>query len=312
MTRKHLTSEEINKLLSTWYGKIFAYVFIFYMIIQYIICAYTFFTTIYLAYTLYNSYIYYADHSWCYYPMIVVIFSLYTTIVCNFIYTFYMIHWLDKILSLKFTLNFLFSYTGRISPLSYCLYKSNNNYIRVFWFAFWSLLKIIDFSVYINSSMVIDFVMLGGIRDIMGWDEYIRIESRKQTIEKRCSIYSLISLLLMDIPQGVVTIYILSENNQLDMNYINFGSLRSGAILTLLRIILSCLFTLASFIKSYFFTYKNTLQHNQKLYVENPHQLMYKDGQLVYNDGGPQFQTDKIIPVNGYYYSDNKQPLLSN
>jgi len=290
--------EAYRKFMSSWKAIIFTIFISIKLLLEYLHIAFNFFTTIYFAYSLYVYYIYYANHSWCYYPMLIVICSLFTVIAINLTYTFYFISWLRRRFNLEYNISRVLIETGRVSSLGYAIRKTRISYMRFAWFVLWTLLKIIDFAIYTSAS-IISVIILGGIiQDIGGPVEFRRIESRRQAIIKKTKIFILFSLLFMDIPQGCVTLYSLKENNKFNLDFTSFGSIRNGATFMLIKTIASIIFSLGSFISGYFCSNKKALRESENLVVKNYGQIIEHKGQLYINQGQPIFQSEPEVINN--------------
>ena len=307
-----------------WLGQCFNFLHKAFIIGQFIYCGYSFFTTIYFSVTLYNQYIYYANHSWCYYGMLVVLFSLFTVIAINQLFTFYMVSWVKDKYDINFNVNkYIFFYTGPVSSLTYCLYKSRENTMRLIWFLYWSGLKLVDFSIYTSSNLINVLVLSNGIMEQTGVKEYFSDFERYKQIERRLALLILFSLVFYDIPQIVITAYSLKENGELSFNldFSNFGTLRNSASLNLIRILFSivlAIHSLYSFISGYFCKIQPVFRSSQIEQITNKNNLPPQRTQFPQQPNNMQnLQFQNVIvqppyiqgqpPYMQYYQS---QPIL--
>jgi hypothetical protein len=251
------------------------------MVIQYFMGFYTLYSTILFIYSLFTNYLYFENKQWCYYCSLVIFFSLITTIGFNFIYTYNFVRWLVTYVGTGYDIRDIFIFTKNKSPLTIAMDGSINlkccdsckkceNDCQCFAFCItfmlFSALKIVDFFSYTNSSLIMFYVMgrSAKVFDLFGVD--IPQDPKIQTILRKMSFTVLISLLFMDIPQAIVSIYSVSENGKVEFTlseFTTFTSIKNSASLTILRIGISILFSFRSFIKLYFVDTKLAVRDSQ-------------------------------------------------
>ena len=251
------------------------------MIIQYFMGFYTLYSTILLIYSLFTNYLYFENKQWCYYCLLVIFFSLVTTIGFNFIYTYNFVRWLVTYVGTGYDMTHIFIFTKNKSPLTIAMQGGMNlkccdsckkceNDCQCFafciTFVLFSALKIVDFFSYTNSSLIMFYVMgrSAKVFDLFGVD--IPQDPKIQTVLRKMSFTVLISLLFLDIPQAVVSIYSLSVNGKVEFSlseFTTFTSIKNSASLTILRIGISILFSFRSFIKLYFIDTKLAVRDSQ-------------------------------------------------
>ena len=234
---------------------------------QYFLCGYTFYTSINFTYSLFTSYIYLANHEWCYYPMILTICSIFTSIAFNFMYTFYFIDWLVTNTGISFNTNNLFIITKSESPYTSAVREGKNLLFMILIFVSRSVYKILDLLAYTNSTLVMNLIMGRSADVITGIGiNIVKDNPKKQTILRKMSLTILISMFFMDLPQGIVSIYTLYENGNLEFDlsdFTSFNNVKNSASFTILRIIISVLLSGTSFISTFFFDTKNAVRDSQ-------------------------------------------------
>ena len=233
--------------------------------LNYLHCIYTFFSTIVFTNTLFTYYVYFADHDWCYYSMIMNIICLLSAIALNFMYTFYFINWIQNNFNIEFDPNYIFFATGNRSPLNTMRQDGRGKWHKAFLFVLYSILKIIDIVSYTNSSLVM-FIMSKPIgiytRDA---DKYLSALSENktiivQTMRKKMYITGLISLVIMDLPQSIISLNALAKKTEAEINF------KFATTFTVVRTIISIIWSLGFFIYGYFFENKKAMRDSK---VEN-------------------------------------------
>jgi len=129
----------------------------------------------------------------------------------------------------------------------------------------YSILKIIDIVSYTNSSLVM-FIMSKPIgiytKDA---DKYLSVLSDKkliivETMRKKMYITGLISLVIMDLPQSIISLNALAKKTEVEINF------KYATTFTVVRTILSIIYSLCVFIYGYFFENKRAMRDSK---VEN-------------------------------------------
>ena len=241
----------------------FAYVWkLFTIMIQYFLCGYTFISTIIFSCTLFNYYVYFADHEWCYYSMVINVICFFTAIAFNFMYTFYFIKWINTNIGIEFDMNYIFFYTGNRSPLTIMKKEGKGKYHKAYLFLLYSFLKIIDIIAYTNSSLVM-FIMAKpiGIYTEQANELLKHLSEKKKiivdTMKKKMYLTTLISLVILDIPQGIISINSISRTNQIHFDVKNI------ATIIIVKTILLILYSTISFIYGYFFETKKAVRDSE-------------------------------------------------
>jgi len=197
--------------------------------------------------------------------MIINIICLLTAIAMNLMYTFYFIDWIQNNFNIEFDPNYIFFATGNRSPLNTMRQDGRGNWHKAFLFVLYSILKIIDIVSYTNSSLVM-FIMSKPIgiytKDA---DKYLSVLSEKkviivQTMRKKMYITGLISLVIMDFPQTVISLNALAKKTESEINF------KYATTFTVVRTILSIIYSLCVFIYGYFFENKKAIRDSK---VEN-------------------------------------------
>jgi len=238
---------------------------VFILTLNYLHCIYTFFSTIVFTYALFRYYVYFANHDWCYYSMVMNIICLFSAIALNFMYTFYFINWIQNNFNIEFDPNYIFFATGNRSPLNTMRQDGRGKWHKAFLFVLYSILKIIDIVSYTNSSLVM-FIMSKPIgiytRDA---DKYLSALSENktiivQTMRKKMYITGLISLVIMDLPQSIISLNALAKKTEAEINF------KFATTFTVVRTIISIIWSLGFFIYGYFFENKKAMRDSK---VEN-------------------------------------------
>jgi len=129
---------------------------------------------------------------------------------------------------------------------------------KAFLFVLYSILKIIDIVSYTNSSLVM-FIMSKPIgiytKDA---DKYLSVLSDKkliivETMRKKMYITGLISLVIMDLPQSIISLNALAKKTEVEINF------KYTTTFTVVRTILSIIYSLCFFIYGYFFENKRAM-----------------------------------------------------
>ena len=233
---------------------------------QYFLCGYTFYTTIIFTNSLFTSYVYFANHEWCYYPMILTICSLFTAIGFNFMYTFYFIKWLTTYAGIGFDTSNLFIFTKCESPYTRAVRDGKNLLAMCVIFISFSVFKIIDLVAYTNSTLVMSLIMGRSTKIVTGIGINVGEDAKKQTILRKMCLTILISMCFMDIPQGIISIYTLYENGKFEFDlsdFTSFNNVKNSASFTIIRIVISIILSAASFISTYFFKTKMAVRDSQ-------------------------------------------------
>jgi len=193
------------------------------------------------------------------------IICLLSAIALNFMYTFYFINWIQNNFNIEFDANYIFFATGNRSPLTTMKQDGRGRWHKAFLFVLYSILKIIDIVSYTNSSLVM-FIMSKPIgiytKDA---DKYLSVLSDKklvivETMRKKMYITGLISLVIMDLPQSIISLNAFAKKTEVEINF------KYATTFTVVRTILSIIYSLCVFIYGYFFENKRAMRDSK---VEN-------------------------------------------